>query len=949
MASNGKRLLILAPAREDGPALSSYHDTMLRGVVAHAESILGEWENVDVVAVTGDRPLSRIAADQRADHVLLMGSRLSPVIGKLLGTEQTGHALFGLLAHHQGRRWIATPSLAVYGSGPTAHWGQASLLGHLYRHLEMLRIGLPGWDDPSERAYTRVVTDQASWNELRRLLERSRVVAIDSETRDLRRIGNVLLTLQFGADGRTGWVLPVSHPGSPLEPRVLRSAMGWLREYFESGDPVVHVYAGAVFDLHQLIDSLRVRWYNHRIWDVQAAEFNLDENRMLRGYLGAKKGEMWALERLCVEYGMDHYEHAPVGKADRTRLEALPLRDVAPYAALDVVLPIRLMRMQRAIARFRDSRIPGQPYRRFDLSVTDVASSQLQQFAFMERNGLKVDTTYVTKMQGPDSPFLKEIREAEARFLAMPEVQEANQRLLCGRNVRSSVGLFGRPGSGAQAFDPGKPAHQQELFFKVMGLRPLSERADGGGSVNAEFKKRYADNKVVAGFADLEEAKKLNGTFLVGYHKLLRTNPDNRDGRLRTRYGYLNVKTGRSASTDPNLQNVPERKSRAKLVKRQFVSCKGRLYCKSDFSAHEVRMWGAAARDPAVAKTFWNGMRVRLRYEYQVTIPEERRKWWSEQLKAADVHYQNYALLYNVPAVSVTKDQRGSVKSVIFGAIYGKGIPALAKDMKATEAEAREVSRVIFKEKFRKGGDWLDACKKTGAQTMRVVNPLGGVRHLFGYLHPERHVRSAMDRRGPNSAVQGPSSALGYKGGYMMRRLVWEWFESRGVHLDYIQCNAVHDSTETEVGYVNIPLVEYLRHHAYTTLLHRWMRDVVGHELLVGFEMDCKIGATLAEMHDASRWDEQVEAIEKGIRFGNENLGWGEDIPSIMRVVRHNARIIHDIRRGEIRRQLERAEPVNYHMFMTRENCLNLGLRFKAPAPEKKATSGWRRELEDEQ
>ena len=449
-----------------------------------------------------------------------------------------------------------------------------------------------------------------------------------------------------------------------------------------------------------------------------------------------------------------------------------------------------------------------------------------------------------------------------------------------------------------------------------------------------------------------------------------------------------------SASKDPNLQNIPERKSRAKMVKRQFVSQKGRLFCKRDFSAHEVRMAGAAAHDPMVAKSFWNGMQIRLKYEFQREIPKEKKDWWGAQLKAADVHYQNYGVLYNVSPLNVTKAQRDSVKPVIFGSIYGKGMESLGQDLqrgtvdalektienyqkqltegnadkraiqvkldgtlkerdhenaKDWTAEAKKVSHLIFEVKFKRLGKWIKECEKQGLATCRVTNPLGGVRHLFGYLHPERHVRSAMDRRGPNSAVQGPSSTLGYKGGENTRRLVWEWFESRGVSLGYIQCNAVHDSTVAESPYVNIPLMEYLAHHGFTTMLHRWMRDM-GSPLLVGFEMDGKVGACEAHMEDATRWDAMVSAVEKGIIWGNDNLGWNEDVEPIMKIVKHNAQIIHNLRRTEIRNQLEKRLAVNYDMAMTKDNCLKLGLIFKMPEVkriERVESQAWRRELED--
>ncbi len=398
-------------------------------------------------------------------------------------------------------------------------------------------------------------------------------------------------------------------------------------------------------------------------------------------------------------------------------------------------------------------------------------------------------------------------------------------------------------------------------------------------------------------------------------------------------YCAAGVFSHNSSSSNPNLQNIPERHpERAALIKRQFIAARGRLYLKRDFSAHETRLLGIAARDGAMADSFWNGKRTRLAYQHARTIPKDLVEAWKKRLWMADPHVQNYGRLYSVDAGTVTPKQRKGVKAVIFGVTYGKGIKTLAGDIGSTEEEAQKVFDLIFKKTFRVSGDWLDSVKARGRKRVLVNNILGGVRHLWGYLHPERRVKSAMDRRGPNSAIQGTASNLGFVGAYFTRRLLWELFESRGIEIGLCVCNAVHDSTEMEVSPVNIPLAFYLSEHGYTTMIHRWMRDVMGFETSIGFEMDAKVGATLSVMGDATRWDDQVEAVEAALRWGNENLGRDDPVDAIMPAVRSNARILHEIRRREIARQLSRGERVNYHMEMTRENCTSYGLVFETPS-----------------
>jgi hypothetical protein len=273
----------------------------------------------------------------------------------------------------------------------------------------------------------------------------------------------------------------------------------------------------------------------------------------------------------------------------------------------------------------------------------------------------------------------------------------------------------------------------------------------------------------------------------------------------------------------------------------------------------------------------------------------------------------------------------------------------LKKKLENPEAEAEAIFDLIFRKEFKTSGDWIEQNKRIGRRNSMLVSFLGGVRHLWPYLHPEKRVQSAMDRRGTNSIIQGPASNLGFIGAYFTRKLVWELFESRGVMLGYKQCNAVHDSIYSECVPVNIPLVDYLRQHGCTTMLHCWMRDSVGFQTIIPFEMDCAIGATQAEMITAVRWDDQVEAIQKGLEWKRENLGLKQPINAIMEIVQHNAEIMFGIRQREIKEQLQRNERVCYTMYLNKDNALKQGLRFKMPKvmeAAKRRQDSWKDELE---
>lgn len=269
----GDLLVLLPPPKTAGAPVPEYARSLLDRVFTLVQPMIGPWHSVTVVAC--DDRVGKVVKEFDATHVLLVGRQFSKIVtdvAKLPAESNT----YGILVEHREVRWVNTMHLAVYGVGSQTSWKQASLLGHLYRHLELLRIGLPGWDDPAEPVKHRLVENEDDWRKLKKRLQTKRLVAIDTETTSLRRIGNTILTIQFGFDGVTGWVLPVAHPESPLSPKLLREILEFLRDYFERADRAVHVYINAPFDIHQLIDLLKLRWYNHDVYDCQTGSFCFD-------------------------------------------------------------------------------------------------------------------------------------------------------------------------------------------------------------------------------------------------------------------------------------------------------------------------------------------------------------------------------------------------------------------------------------------------------------------------------------------------------------------------------------------------------------------------------------------------------------------------------------------------------------------------------------------------
>jgi DNA polymerase-1 len=160
------------------------------------------------------------------------------------------------------------------------------------------------------------------------------------------------------------------------------------------------------------------------------------------------------------------------------------------------------------------------------------------------------------------------------------------------------------------------------------------------------------------------------------------------------------VVTGRLASFDPNLQQVPSRGELVKIIKRMFVAKKGYLSIRFDYSAHEVRLWSIIAVDTVLAEAFKVGMELRKEW-IQNPTPEIM-----EALKKkGDLHIQNVHRFFGI-WIEKNNPLRDAVKSVIFGILYGKSVKTLAKNINDTVEKAQQIMDKMYGE-FKVGAQYL--------------------------------------------------------------------------------------------------------------------------------------------------------------------------------------------------------------------------------------------------
>src|SRR5690606_31085548 len=176
---------------------------------------------------------------------------------------------------------------------------------------------------------------------------------------------------------------------------------------------------------------------------------------------------------------------------------------------------------------------------------------------------------------------------------------------------------------------------------------------------------------------EYRELAKLESTYLDTLPGLV--NPHT--GRLHTSYAQTVASTGRLASHDPNLQNIPIRRELGKDIRRGFIPRDGWMLLAADYSQIELRLLAHLSGDPAFVAAFEAG---------------------------GDIHRQTASVIFGVDVGDVTSDMRARAKTINFATIYGQGAHALSRQLKISHAEAKAFIDTYF-ERFHGVKAYLDS------------------------------------------------------------------------------------------------------------------------------------------------------------------------------------------------------------------------------------------------
>lgn len=330
---------------------------------------------------------------------------------------------------------------------------------------------------------------------------------------------------------------------------------------------------------------------------------------------------------------------------------------------------------------------------------TDIEAPLISVLRRAEDVGIKIDTAYLKKLS---AEYHKKITALEARIWKQ---------------------------AGGQ-FNLNSPKQLAEVLFdKLMfSTKGLKKTEGGARSTRAgELEKLRGAHPIIDDILEYREYQKLLSTYIDAIPPLVGNN-----GRLHTDFIQTGTTTGRMASANPNLQNIPIKSESGRKIRRAFIAEEGFVLAAFDYSQIELRIAAMLSGDDKLIKIFRRG---------------------------EDVHAGVAAEMFNVPESEVSKDMRRKAKVINFGILYGMGLNALRANLGTSREEA-----AIFYEKYFGAfiglSAYIEKTKRDAAKNGYTETYFGRRRYFPDIKSRIPYIRSAAERMAINAPIQGTQADI---------------------------------------------------------------------------------------------------------------------------------------------------------------------------------------------
>lgn len=520
---------------------------------------------------------------------------------------------------------------------------------------------------------------------LRELLQKAGACAIDTETSTCETcepIGSKLVGISFCCEVGTAYYLPLAHSGGRAhltrdviihQLQSVLEAQG-MKIYFHNAKFDLLVLQGFGFtNLSCAFDTM-----------IAANLISGDEERVGLKFL--------SLRHLNQEM-MSYKDIMALG--NYKSFEEIPLEQAADYAAADAhqtwqLVPI----MQKGLREQQQERV----YYDLELPLVFVLLS-------MEREGIILD---VQELQAAGVYVDKAIDGLEAQIRAAG-------------------------GPAAEGINLGSPRQIETLLFVHLGLTPLKKTSGGSYSTSREVLAELTSQHPIAQLLlEHREMMKLKSTYIDALPKCI----NSATGRIHTNFNQIGVATGRLASSDPNMQNIPTDAFGGHSIRSAFKAPPGCQFISADYSQIELRILAHVSQDTHLCDEF---------------------------LRDADIHAATAAHIFNVNQAFVTHEQRQLGKRINFSILYGLTPYGLSRELHISAKEAKKYIDAYFAN-YPQVALWMEQVVEKTKEHGYVTTLGGRRRYIPGIYEDNKHLYELARRIAINTVAQGTAAEIVKKG-----------------------------------------------------------------------------------------------------------------------------------------------------------------------------------------
>ena len=689
----------------------------LAGVMEHAAEIKGKvGENLQ--AALPQLPLSYDLVTIKTDVDL--HTELSDGLESLRRTSPKWSQLAVDFKRWGFRTWLKEAESRMHEAADGDLFGSGTIGEQAALDMETSSERLPEKAVAPEKLDYQAVTTEAQFTALLDKLSQVDKIGIDTETTSLDAMNAALVGISIAFQAGEAVYIPVGHSLTAAPEQLdLQDVLGRLKPHLEN--PALkkigqnlkydqHVFANYGIALNGIAGDAMLASY------IIESHLGHGLDELSERWLGL---ETITYESLCGKGAKQ------IGFAD------VAIEQATEYAAQDADFALRIEAHLRAQMDAKQLEM----YEKMELPVAQVLFE-------MERNGVQIDRAELAR------------QSAELGAELMKLEQEAYA-------------------AAGQPFNLNSPKQLQEILFDKMGIptKGLKKTAKGGISTNEAVLEQLApDYPLPKIILQNRSLAKLKSTYTDKLPEMISP----KDGRVHTTYAQAVAITGRLASNNPNLQNIPIRTAEGRRVRRAFTAPQGSVIVSADYSQIELRIMAHLSGDKTLITAFQNG---------------------------EDVHRRTAAEVFGIAPENVSPEQRRYAKTINFGLIYGMGQYGLAKSLGIDNLSAKTFIDRYFA-RYPGVAEYMQRTKEQAAAQGFVETLFGRRLYLPDIRNKNVNARAGAERAAINAPMQGTASDL------IKRAMidVSRWLVSDDLKSKLIM--QVHDELVLEVPETELDLVK---------------------------------------------------------------------------------------------------------------------------------------------